>query len=62
MSVSTGHPRPLIVMPYPVRSEATLPGSRVGAVAATDADRPHEPLVRIDGSDLRVRRRDATAV
>jgi hypothetical protein len=49
-------------MPYPVGTEVTLPDGRVGVVVAADADRPHEPLVRVDGSDLRVQLRDAAAV
>ena len=43
-----------VVMPYPVGTEVQLPGGRVGVVAAADPDRPHEPLVRVDGSDVRV--------
>jgi hypothetical protein len=43
-------------------TEVTLPDGRVGVVAAADADRPHEPLVRVEGSDLRVQLRDAAAV
>jgi HD-GYP domain-containing protein (c-di-GMP phosphodiesterase class II) len=51
-----------IVMPYPVGTEVTLPDGRIGVVAAADADRPSQPLVRIDGSELRVDLRDAAAV
>jgi HD-GYP domain-containing protein (c-di-GMP phosphodiesterase class II) len=43
-----------IVMPYPVGTEVQLPDGRVGVVAAADPDRPHEPLVRVDGSDVRI--------
>jgi HD-GYP domain-containing protein (c-di-GMP phosphodiesterase class II) len=50
-----------IVMPYPVGTEVTLPDGRIGVVAAADADRPNQPLVRVDGSELRVDLRDAAA-
>jgi hypothetical protein len=43
-------------------TEETAPDGRVGVVAAADADRPREPLVRVDGSDLRVQLGDAAAV
>jgi HD-GYP domain-containing protein (c-di-GMP phosphodiesterase class II) len=43
-----------IVMPYPVGTEVQLPDGRIGVVAAADPDRPHAPLVRVDGSDVRV--------
>jgi HD-GYP domain-containing protein (c-di-GMP phosphodiesterase class II) len=48
-----------IVMPYPVGTEVPLPDRRLGVVAAADPDRPHEPLVRVDGSDVRVDLGDA---
>jgi HD-GYP domain-containing protein (c-di-GMP phosphodiesterase class II) len=51
-----------IVMPYPVGTEVRLPDGRIGVVAAADQDRPHEPLVRVDGSDVRVELGDAAAV
>jgi HD-GYP domain-containing protein (c-di-GMP phosphodiesterase class II) len=50
-----------IVMPYPVGTEVRLPDGRLGVVAAADPDRPHEPLVRVDGSDVRVDLGDAAA-
>jgi HD-GYP domain-containing protein (c-di-GMP phosphodiesterase class II) len=43
-----------IVMPYPVGTEVELPDGRLGVVAAADPDRPHSPLVRVDGSEVRV--------
>jgi hypothetical protein len=49
-------------MPDPVSTEVTLPDGRVGVVAAADADPPHEALLRVDGSDLRVQLRDSAAV
>jgi HD-GYP domain-containing protein (c-di-GMP phosphodiesterase class II) len=50
-----------IVMPYPVGTEVRLPDGRLGVVAAADPDRPHEPLVRVDGSDVRVDLGEAAA-
>jgi hypothetical protein len=50
-----------IVMPYPVGTEVWLPDGRLGVVAAAHPDRPHEPLVRVDGSDVRVDLGDAAA-
>ena len=50
-----------IVMPYPVGTEIRLPDGRLGVVAAADADRPHAPLVRVDGSELRLDLSDAAA-
>jgi HD-GYP domain-containing protein (c-di-GMP phosphodiesterase class II) len=50
-----------IVMPYPVGTEIRLPDGRLGVVAAADADGPHAPVVRVDGSELRVDLSDATA-
>jgi HD-GYP domain-containing protein (c-di-GMP phosphodiesterase class II) len=50
-----------IVMPYPVGTEVRLPDGRLGVVAAADPDRPQEPLVRVDGSDVRVDLGDAAA-
>jgi len=43
-----------IVMPYPVGTEVRLPDGRIAVVSAADQDRPHEPVVRIDDSELRV--------
>lgn len=51
-----------LVMPYPVGSEVCLPDGREGVVASVDPDRPHQPVVRIDGVDVRVDlRADAAA-
>jgi HD-GYP domain-containing protein (c-di-GMP phosphodiesterase class II) len=50
-----------VVMPYPVGTEVRLPDGRVGVVAAADPERPHEPLVRVDASDVRVDLGDAAA-
>ena len=43
-----------LVVPYPVGTEIVLPDGRLGVVAAADPERPDEPLVRVDGSELRV--------
>jgi len=43
-----------LVMPYPVGVEVRLPDGRLGVVCDADPDRPHEPLLRVDGGDLRV--------
>jgi HD-GYP domain-containing protein (c-di-GMP phosphodiesterase class II) len=51
-----------IVMPYPVGTEVRLPDGRIGVVATADQDRPHEPLVRVDGSEVHVDLGDAAAV
>ena len=50
-----------VVMPYPVGTEVQLPDGRIGVVAAADADRPHAPIVRIDGAEVRVDLAGATA-
>ena len=50
-----------IVMPYPVGTEVWLPDGRLGVVAAANPDRPHEPLVRVDGSEVLVDLGDAAA-
>jgi HD-GYP domain-containing protein (c-di-GMP phosphodiesterase class II) len=43
-----------LVLPYPVGTEVELPDGRVGVVSAADPDRPDAPLVRVDGSELRL--------
>ena len=50
-----------IVMPFPVGTEVTLPDGRIAVVAAADAEKPYEPLVRVDGEELRVDMAAATA-
>jgi HD-GYP domain-containing protein (c-di-GMP phosphodiesterase class II) len=50
-----------VVMPYPVGTEVCLPDGRLGVVAAADPDRPHAPVVRVDGTDVRVDLEDAAA-
>ena len=42
-------------------TEVWLPDGRLGVVAAANPDRPHEPLVRVDGSEVLVDLGDATA-
>ena len=56
-----GRRLPPLVMPFPVGTEVTLPDGRIGVVAAADAERPYEPLVRVDGDELRVDMAAATA-
>ena len=48
-------------MPYPVGTEETLPDGRIGVVTAVEADRPGEPVVRVDGAETRVDMRLAVA-
>ena len=50
-----------VVMPYPVGTEVTLPDGRIGVVATVDADRPDEPVVRLDGAEARIDMRAAVA-
>ena len=50
-----------VVMPYPVGTEVTLPDGRIGVVADVDTARPDEPVVRVDGADVRVDMRVAAA-
>jgi len=51
----------MVVMPYPVGTELQLPDGRTGVVAHVDTARPEEPVVRVDGADVRVDMRVAAA-
>ncbi len=48
-------------MPYPVGTELQLPDGRTGVVAHVDTARPEEPVVRVDGAEVRVDMRVAAA-
>ena len=50
-----------VVVPYPVGTELTLPDGRIGVVASVDPDRPEEPVVRVEGAEVRVDMRAAPA-
>ncbi len=50
-----------LVLPYPVGTEVTLPDGRIGVVAVADPDRPLEPVVRVEGDELRIDLREVAA-
>ena len=50
-----------LVLPYPVGTEVTLPDGRIGVVAVAEPDRPLEPVVRVEGEELRIDLRDIAA-